>query len=201
MPEARRPAIPINRFASPRRALVASSTQTLANLALFLGFYFAGVGLWGWPRPPFLPAEQESFRSGLLLSFALSVVILFAYRWLAPRIAFKPYYDALVLVRAGLLRQAADYLQKQIRQIEAHPAIDLRRSVLFLDYAEYTYLETAWLTLGFVRARLGDEGGARQAFEAALRLSSNNLLARESLDHLKAVMRDAAREAAQMSEG
>ncbi len=192
MPDAKEDLFPLERGANPRRALVVSLTQSLANLVLFLALYWLGVLIGVWPRFETVSLEaivSPGVQRGLLISFLLSVLMLFAYRYLLPRIVFKPYYDAVVLLRAGYPDQGVETLNRFIDRIADGHAFDRFRSLLMLDYSEYSFLETALLTLAYAHVGQGQRAEAEAAFRRVLGVNPENVTAQEALEDLDLVMR------------
>ncbi len=197
MSSRKRSLFPVNRYASPRRALIVSITQTLVNLALFIALLMAGAALDLWPAPPVPPGDADAFRRGLLICFLISMAIMLIYRWAITRLVFKRYFDALLLIRAGYIGQAIDTLTAQLDALRANPTPDRLRSVLLLDYAEYSFQETVLLTLGLLYAGTGDHSAARRAFREVLALNENNLVAQQVLDNFPLAAQEAAAELAE----
>lgn len=192
MPDAKEDLFPLERGANPTRALVVSLTQSLANLVLFLALYGLGVLIGVWPRFETVSLEaivSPGVQRGLLISFLLSVALLFAYRYLLPRIVFKPYYDAVVLLRAGYPDRGIEMLNEFIGHIsDGHP-FDRRRSLLMLDYSEFSFLETALLTLAYAYVGKGQQPEAEAAFRQVLGVNPENVTAQNALEDLDLVMR------------
>ncbi|GAB4483080.1 MAG: hypothetical protein Kow00124_32320 [Anaerolineae bacterium] len=193
----KRSLFPVNRYASPRRALVVSVTQTLVNLALFVALLVAGAALDLWPTPPVPASETDAFRRGLVICFVISMAALLIYRWAVTRLIFKRYFDALLLIRAGYISQAIDTLTAQLDALRANPTPDRLRSVLLLDYAEYSFRETVLLTLGLLYAGTGDHSAARRAFREVLTLNEGNLVAQQVLENFPLAAQEAAAELAE----
>lgn len=174
---------PINRLANPRRALTVSLTQSLVNLLTFGALYLGGESLGLWPG--FVAGgDVPGVQTGLLICFVISVALLFLYRGLMPRLLLRGYFDGVDYLRGGHPQEGIAALNAFVVQIEGNDLADRWRSVLLLDYSEYSYHEASCMALAYAHHGLGDVEAAKDWFRATLALNPGNLTAQQALEDL-----------------